>query len=158
VVRGPRCWGQLISCGGSEEDSDGELERAGCVLRLRTDGRGARLTLKGPRRMEGHMRVRVEHETTVEDAATTQVIFEALGFKVVRRYQKMREEWRLGGVEVALDHTPIGDFVEFEGERGEVLAKRCGFDPAKAENRSYLRLYADYLDRHPEAPADMVFR
>lgn len=138
-------------------DKDGELERAGCVLRLRTDGRGARLTLKGPRRMEGHMRVRVEHETAVEDAATAQVIFEALGFHVVRRYQKMREEWRLGGVEVALDHTPIGDFVEFEGERGEVLAKRCGFDPAKAENRSYLRLYADYLAQHPEAPPEMVF-
>jgi predicted adenylyl cyclase CyaB len=138
-------------------DKGGALEQAGCVLRVRADGRGARLTLKGPRRMEGHTRVRAEQETAIGDAGVAREIFEALGFQVVRRYQKMREEWRVGGVEVALDHTPIGDFVEFEGARGDVLAKRCGFDPAKAEQRSYLRLYADYLSVHPEAPPEMTF-
>ncbi len=76
---------------------------------------------------------------------------------MVRRYQKVREEWQLGGVTIALDHTPIGDFAEFEGERAEVVAKRCGFDPDKAERRSYLRLYEDYLKEHPDAPPEMVF-
>ena len=138
-------------------DRDGELERGGSVLRVRADGRGARLTLKGPRRMDGNARVRVEYETAVGDSAIAQEIFAALGYHVVRRYQKMREEWRVGGVEVALDHTPIGDFVEFEGARAEVVAKRCGFDAAKAEQRSYLRLYADYILNHPEAPPEMIF-
>ena len=77
--------------------------------------------------------------------------------QVVRRYQKVREEWHLGGVTIALDHTPIGDFAEFEGDGAETVAKRCGFDPDKAERRSYLRLYQDHLKKHPDAPPEMVF-
>ncbi len=138
-------------------DRDGELLERGCVLRLRFDGLGAHVTFKGPRRMDGATKVRLEHEFTVGDLEGAQALFESLGYKVVRRYQKMREPWRLGGVEVALDHTPIGDFVEFEGGRAETLAKRCGFDPLRAERRSYLRLYDDYLREHPNAPAEMVF-
>ena len=138
-------------------DRDGELLARGCVLRLRFDGLGAHLTFKGPRRMDGAAKVRTEHEFTVGDLEHAQALFESLGYKVVRRYQKMREPWRLGGVEVALDHTPIGDFVEFEGACAETLAKRCGFDPQRAERRSYLRLYDDYLRDHPEAPPEMVF-
>ena len=38
------------------------------------------------------------------------------------------------------------------------MAKRCGFDADKAERRSYLRLYDDYLKEHPDAPPEMVFR
>ncbi len=140
-------------------DREGQLEAAGCVLRLRRDGRGARVTYKGPRRQEGAVKVRIEHEFNVEGEGVDQAkaLFEALGYTVVRRYQKVREEWRVGGVEIALDHTPIGDFVEFEGDRAEVLAKRCGLDLKKVEQRSYLRLYDDYLKDHPEAPPEMVF-
>src|SRR4029079_12434533 len=135
-------------------DRNNELETIGCVLRLRRDGRGAYVTYKGPRRMEGAVKVRVEHEFSVEGEGVDQAkaLFEALGYRVMRRYQKVREAWRVGGVEIALDHTPIGDYVEFEGDRAEVLAKRCGLDLKKVEQRSYLRLYDDYLKDHPEAP------
>jgi len=139
-------------------DRDGALEQQGCLLRLRADGRGVRVTYKGPRRMDGHAKVRLEHETSVGDLARAQAIFESLGYRVVRRYQKVREEWRVGGVEVALDHTPMGDFVEIEGDRAEVLAKRFGLDLKKAEQRSYLRLYDDYRRDHPEAPEEMIFQ
>ena len=107
-------------------DRGNELLSSGRILRLRTDGTRARLTFKGPMRLEGNV--------------------------------KIREEWQLGGVTIALDHTPIGDFAEFEGDKAEVVAKRCGFDPEKAERRSYLRLYEDYLKEHPDAPPEMVFR
>jgi hypothetical protein len=60
-------------------------------------------------------------------------------------------------VTIALDHTPIGDFAEFEGDGAETVAKRCGFDPDKAERRSYLRLYQDHLKKHPDSPPEMVF-
>src|SRR6185312_7543156 len=96
-------------------DRDEELLSTGRILRLRTDGGRARLTFKGPMHIEGNVKVREE-----------------------------REEWQLGGVTIALDHTPIGDFAEFEGDGAETVAKRCGFDPDKAERRSYLRLYEDY--------------
>lgn len=139
-------------------DRGGELLKSGRILRLRTDGGRARLTLKGPMRLEGNVKVREELEIQVEGAEGARALLEGLGYGVVRRYQKMREEWHLGGVTIALDHTPIGDFAEFEGDGAETVAKRCGFDPHKAERRSYLRLYEDYLKEHPDAPPEMVFR
>lgn len=139
-------------------DKNGELLSSGRILRLRTDGQRARLTLKGPMHIEGNVKVREEREVEVESADETRILFEQLGYGVVRRYQKMREEWQLGGVTIALDHTPIGDFAEFEGDGAETVARRCGLDPERAERRSYLRLYEDYLKEHPEAPPEMVFR
>jgi len=139
-------------------DREGELLASGRILRLRTDGQRARLTFKGPLRLEGNMKVRQEREVEIENADEARELFQNLGYGVVRRYQKMREEWQLGGVTIALDHTPIGDFAEFEGDGAETVARRFGLDPEKGERRSYLRLYEDYLKQHPEAPPEMIFR
>src|SRR6185436_13907098 len=139
-------------------DRDGELRSGGRILRLRIDGSGGRVTLKGPLELEGNLKVREEIEFGVNDAEEARALLEGLGYRVVSRYQKIREEWQLGGVTIALDHTPIGDFAEFEGDGAETVAKRCGFDAEKAEKRSYLRLYEDYLKKHPDAPPEMVFR
>ena len=138
-------------------DRGGALETRGCVLRVRDDGRGAYLTFKGLLRLDGKTKVRREHEVRVDSAETARALLESLGYEVVRRYQKFREEWRLGTESITLDHTPIGDFAEFEGERAEVIARRCGFDPEKADVRTYLRLYEEYRAQHPEAPRDMLF-
>ena len=139
-------------------DRAGELLAQGRILRLRNDGSRSHLTFKGPMHMEGNLKVREEREIGIESADEARALFEYLGYTVVRRYQKVREEWQLGGVTIALDHTPIGDFAEFEGDGAETVAKRCGFDPEQAEARSYLGLYEDYLKEHPEAPPEMTFR
>jgi adenylate cyclase class IV len=93
----------------------------------------------------------------VENAETALELLAALGYRVTKRYQKMREEWRLGSELICLDHTPLGDFVEFEGAKAEAVAKRCGFDADSAVRKSYLMLWADYAAAHPEAPRDMIF-
>ncbi len=138
-------------------DRHGSLGAAGCLLRLRSDGSGARLTYKGPATFDGGVKERVEHEIRADDAEALREILESVGFEVVDRYQKYREEWRLGGVVVALDHTPIGDFAEFEGAAAAKLARRCGFESEAAERRNYLELYRDFRSGHPDAPAEMVF-
>ncbi len=138
-------------------DRKGELARAGAVLRVRQEGRGALVTFKGPASFEGNTKLRTEIEFRLESAETALALFRALGYEGVRRYQKIREEWRLGAETICLDHTPIGDFVEFEGDKAEAVAKRCGFDPATAVRKSYLMLYEDYVAEHPGAPPDMVF-
>jgi len=138
-------------------DRGGELEAAGRILRLRVDRRGARLTLRGPSSFDGRVKIRSEHEAGIDDAEAARAILEALGHRVVRRYQKYREQWHLGSIVISLDHTPLGDFVEFEGEGCERVARRCGFDPEESEQRTYLEIYADHLRAHPEAPAEMVF-
>lgn len=135
----------------------GALQARGCVLRLRVDAKGATLTFKGPATFDGQTKLRIEHETRVADPEQMEALLQALGFEVATRYQKMREEWRLGSVVISLDHTPIGDFAEFEGEGGERVAKRCGFDPEKAERRSYIELYEAWREDHTDAPPHMVF-
>ncbi len=138
-------------------DDGGRLEAAGSILRLRVDRRGTRLTFKGPASFEGSVKVRVEHETDVDDDKALRRILESLGFEPKRRYQKYREEWRLGSVTIALDHTPIGDFAEIEGEGCETVARRLDLESGKLEKRNYLRLYEDFLKDNPDAPPDMVF-
>lgn len=138
-------------------DRGGELAKDGLLLRLRIDAQGAHLTFKGPVRHEGKVKIREEHEVLVADAPQLQAILERLGYRVVRRYQKMREVWRLGGLIICLDRTPIGDFAEFEGVGGDKVARRCGLSPEAAEPRSYLALYEEYRKEHPEAPEDMIF-
>jgi adenylate cyclase class 2 len=138
-------------------DRDGELARAGRLLRLRVDRHGARLTFKGPATFEGGVKSRLEREVAVSDAETTCAILEALRFRVVRRYQKRRGEWTLDGVAVAVDETPLGGFVELEGGGAVAAARRCGLEPARAERRSYLKLWEDHRAEHPGAAEDMVF-
>ena len=138
-------------------DRRGELRAAGELLRLRTDGRGVRLTFKGPPSYEDGVKVRTEHETAIESAARLGAILTALGFRCERRYQKYREEWQLEEVIVALDRTPMGSFVEFEGADAAAAAVRCGCDPAEALEADYLTLYDAFRRRHPAAPVDMVF-
>ncbi|HEV8629726.1 MAG TPA: class IV adenylate cyclase [Thermoanaerobaculia bacterium] len=136
----------------------GELIGKRMVLRLRLDGHGAQLTLKGPPEWEENLKIRSELQTRLEDAEQMQLILQQLGYRVVRRYQKMREEWRIGAVVICLDHTPIGDFAEFEGQGADKLARRCGLAPEEAEPRSYLELYEDHVKANPGAPPDMVFK
>jgi predicted adenylyl cyclase CyaB len=138
-------------------DRRDELFGSSRLLRLRTDGSGCRLTFKGPPRFEESLKVRDEIEVTVAHADAMRDLLVRLGYRVVRRYEKVREEWQLAGVTVALDHTPIGDFVEFEGDDATQAAARMSFDPGAAERRSYLRLYEDWRREHPELPADMMF-
>lgn len=139
-------------------DRDGALARSGSILRLRRDRHGARVTFKGPPSFDGSVKVRVEHETSVGDHGALRRILEALGYTCERSYQKYREEWRLGSVSICLDHTPIGDFAEIEGEGCETVSRRLGLDAGQMERRNYLRLYEDHLKENPQAPPDMVFQ
>jgi len=138
-------------------DREGEIEARQCILRLRRDTHGARLTFKGPPHFESGTKVREERETRIQDPDAMERILEHLGYTLAYRYQKDREEWLVGGVTVCLDRTPIGDFTEFEGEGAERLAARFGFPSEDAEPRNYLQLYSDHRKENPDAPEDMVF-
>ena len=137
-------------------DRGDELRNLGCVLRLRLDGHGALVTFKGPARFEGAVKVRDEYETRIDELEAMRSLLEQLGYRAVTRYQKRREEWRIGGILVALDNTPMGDFVEFEGDGAEKLSERCGFEAEEAELRTYVELYSDYRREHPDAPEEML--
>ncbi len=156
--------GRLLSALTLEENwvlDDGRngLRAAGRLLRVRRAGHEGSLTLKEPGSFADGIKSRVELETVVGDAERTLAILGALGFRTVRRYQKRRETWALGAIVVALDETPMGDFVELEGAGASLAAAAAdlGLDPRDAAHGTYLDLWAAYRDAHPALPEDMVF-
>ena len=109
----------------TEAGADG----AQAVLRLRDDGGRGYLTVKGPIE-RGSMKVREEQETAVDDARVVEAAFRALGLVVGFRYEKYRTEYSLPGVTLTIDDTPVGVFVELEGEEAAIL------DAARALGRT----------------------
>jgi adenylate cyclase class 2 len=143
------------------DTADRELAARGCVLRLRRYGARRVLTFKGPAAFEGRIKVRTEHELEIGNLEAMLAVFEALGFSSAVRYEKDREAWRFEGVEVVLDHTPMGEFVEVEGPAPQLepVARSLGLDPTQAVRGSYMSLWQEFRTRNPErelAP-DMVF-
>ena len=125
------------------DDAGGGLRKAGGILRLRRTLRGGVVTFKGRRRVEDGLKSRDEIETEVSDADAAQLLLERLGFKAVFRYQKYRETWSLLEQTVVVDETPIGDFLEIEGEAEGIhqAAKALGFSRADYLTESYVGLF-----------------
>jgi adenylate cyclase class 2 len=125
------------------DDAESSLVRGGRTLRLRRTEAGALLTHKGPRRDQDGVKARPEQETAVHDPDALQAILEALGLRPVFRYQKYREVYRWGGVEIVLDETPIGTFLEIEGPAADIhqAAAALGYAAADYIRDSYAGLF-----------------
>jgi adenylate cyclase class 2 len=141
------------------DDAERKLSGSGRTVRVRRAAGRAILTYKGAARFEGGARVREERETEVSDPGETDAILRALGLQRRFRYEKRREEWRRGGCLVALDETPIGNFVEIEGSPDEIrkLIAELGLDSSEAIPYSYPELYARRRKEDPALPADMTW-
>lgn len=141
------------------DDRDGGLAGSGRTLRLRRANGETILTYKGPARFEGGIKTREERETSVSDAGEAEQILAGLGFAPRFRYEKRREEWKLAECIVALDQTPIGDFVEIEGDPSAIrqVVATLGLDPSEAIPYSYAKLYALRRQKDPSLPSDMTF-
>lgn len=119
------------------------LQERGILLRLRCAGGSSILTMKAPADGAPGYKVREETEIVVSDFAAAEKILRGIGFQPVFTYEKFRETYRLGGVLVMLDETPIGDFLEIEGVPPAIddAAARLGFCPADYITDSYRRLF-----------------
>jgi len=141
------------------DNAAGQIAGSGSTLRLRRTKAEALLTYKGPARFEEGIKRREERETVVSDAAEMEAILAGLGFTRSFRYEKHREEWRLENCLIALDQTPIGDFVEVEGDPSSIrrAVASLKLDSSEAIPYSYSKLYALRRQKEPSLPKDMVF-
>ncbi len=116
---------------------DGGLTAAGTVLRIRTRSDGepgsAVVTIKTPLHTSHGLHTRREIEYHVDDGEAARAGFEALGYAVTWRYEKRREVWQGDRIEADLDDTPLGWFVELEGDpdRIHAVAGALGFSVAE---------------------------
>ena len=146
---------------------DRALRKVRSILRLRRYGSRWLLTYKGTPDPDPHYKSRVELETEINEPRALQSIFEVLGLRQVFRYQKYRahyaqlrwgRERKRDGV-VALDETPIGDFLELEGSRAWIdrVARQLGYSRSDYTTASYGALYLEECRRKGVPPGDMVF-
>ena len=119
------------------------LKKQGILLRLRQQGARAILTMKTPVQENSIYKIREETEVEVSDFASMEKIIRAIGFQVFFIYQKYREVFTVPGAHIMIDETPIGNFIEIEGnpDRIDAVAARLGFTAADYITDSYYRLF-----------------
>ncbi len=124
------------------DNSNGDFQREGRVLRLRRDD-AIRLTYKdGSQLLDGAL-TRREIEFSVSNFDSAKQFIEALGYRVIFVYEKFRTTFELDGNHIMLDETPIGNFIEIEGamETLKPIAKRLGLNWDAAVPASYHTLF-----------------
>lgn len=130
------------------DSEDGRLRREDKMLRLRSYGEKALLTYKGPLVGGSRLKERPETQIRVDSLEAAQTLLAAIGFRPVFRYDKHREKllWQVEGsmLEVCLDETPIGFFIEVEGPREAVLAGARLLD--LSEERFIVASYAELYE------------
>lgn len=136
-----------------------QLRSRQMLLRLRQAGPKSVITWKGKGK-DGPHKSRPELETEIGSLETFSKILSEVGFAPTFRYEKYRTEFvkNDGGV-VTLDETPIGDFLELEGDADWIdrTAVELGFGPADYMLESYGRLFLDYRAKHDLEARDMTF-
>jgi len=141
------------------DDDRGRLVAAGQLLRLRRWGGAATLTFKAPVEGRHRHKVREEHETAVERPEELERILLGLGFLPIYRYQKYRTLYALGALHACVDETPLGCFVELEGEPADIdrAASSMGLGPDDYVLATYRDLHEQHARSRGERPGDLVF-
>lgn len=142
------------------DTEEASLRSSGLLLRVREAGGSNILTFKGPS-TKGRYKMREELEVNLSDAHLFEQILKRLGFNRTFVYEKYRTEFEedSGKGTATLDETPIGTFLELEGE-GEWIdrfAAQLGFKESDYITASYGTLYREWCAEHRQTPADMLW-
>ncbi len=139
---------------------DQRLRGSGQLIRIRKAGGRQILTYKGKPDASIH-KTREELEISVSDADLLAEILQRLGYAAGFVYEKYRTEYQATGEagHVLLDETPIGTFLELEGDAEWIdhMAIRLGFSKQDYVTSSYGRLYAAFCEENGVPLADMAF-
>jgi adenylate cyclase, class 2 len=148
------------------DSPDCHLGERAAVLRVRSAAGGGAITYK--ERADGvaasRFKKRVEIETAIGDPESAVAVFERLGYRKWFRYQKYRTVYRAklpdgSELHVMFDETPLGPFVELEGEE-DVIARAVellGVTPEEYVLESYIAIQAEDCRRRGKPLGDMIF-
>ena len=147
------------------DTSDQSLLKQGAALRVRSvEGKGL-VTYKGIVEESADSPIKIREEIESETSAPEHMIelFERLGYHRAFRYQKYRTIYSLmldeQELEVTFDETPMGKFIEIEGEKGRVLRvlETAGFSAEESIRLSYPELQAERCKERGVPLEDLVF-
>lgn len=127
------------------DDRGGRLHGQGILLRLRQENRKVTLTVKQPAQISEIFKVRQEIEAKVDDFEAMKKILIALDFEVFFVYEKYRRIFQRRRLLVTVDETPIGNFLEIEGDMAEIdrAAGELGFTRQDYVTATYYQLFRE---------------
>ncbi len=166
------CCGRILERNALFDTPDEDFRRRGRLLRVRTEtsapsklfpGGFARnvITSKSPAPTSAgsHFKEKLERELIMPSLRGWVPSLRSLGFRPGFRYEKYRTTFRLPGLHLDLDETPVGDFLEFEGQPKAIdrAAQALGFSSRDYIRSTYWDLYAADCLRRGRIPRNMLF-
>lgn len=143
------------------DTQDGALLATSQMLRLRQTDSRVTVTYKGPMENPASgVNIRQEIEFSASDFTLVEELFTALGYIVSFKYEKYRTTYRMGVVQIMLDETPIGAFVEVEGDSDEsiqAIAKVLALDMTAHISVNYYDLFLRAIRNLSLSVRDMTF-
>ena len=148
------------------------FRKGGCLLRLRTQiparsrlarggKRGALLTCKTHAQSAAGSRYKqnIEREVALASVRNWHRLVTSLGLRATFRYEKYRTMYRADGLVLDVDETPVGTFLELEGDTAAIdrMARRLGFGPRDYFRGTYWDLHAAECRRRGRVPGNMLF-
>lgn len=168
------CDGRVFEQNTLYDTPDEDFRRAGRLLRLRTETPAPSRTLRlpaGTRKTvftskapapgsRSRYKEKLEREVLVRHPSKWPAQLRAIGFRAGFRYEKYRTTFRLPGIHLDLDETPVGTFLELEGSRRAIdrAARALGFSPRDYIRATYWDLFQASRRRIKRPPRNMTFR
>ncbi len=138
---------------------DEQLENKKVFLRVR-DGEKKVMTVKTKIPNTGeNFKISQELEVEVSDISLVEKMLETLGFTKKLIMEKYRTEYELLGTFVALDRLPFGNYLEIEGEQGEIekVIDILGLTDKERLVSTYWHLFDDYRKDNGLTDENIVF-
>ncbi len=112
------------------------------ALRLRKISKKTFLAFKGVPQKSRKFKIREEYEAEVKNEREFKKILKSVGLSPTFQYKKNRRVFRKKRLKICLDETPVGDFLELEGEREDIVktAKALGFSKKEFIKSDYIQL------------------
>jgi len=122
------------------------------ALRVRKTNKKTFLTFKGTPQRSRKFKVRDEYETEVRNDKQLKKILKSIGLIPSFQYEKYRRIFRYKNLKICLDETKIGNFLELEGPRGEIvkITRTLGFSKKEFIKKDYVELLKKEKTLTPE--------
>ena len=165
--------GRVLERNALYDTPEGDLRRRGRLLRLRIETPAGLPGIRGgPRRAVitakasvksapgSRYKEKLEREREAPLPRRWPGILRALGMQPAFRYEKYRTAYRLPGLHLDLDETPVGDFLEIEGSPRAInhAARAMGFSLRDYIRGTYWDLYAAECRRRGRFPGNMLLQ
>jgi len=169
---GCRCSGRVRERNTLYDTPDSDIRRLGRLLRIRVETPAPSMLVRGgvrrtvitskspaPASAGSRYKEKIERELAVRSRLNWPTTLRSLGFRPGFSYEKFRSTFRLPGLHLDLDETPVGVFLELEGSPRAIdrAAKSLGFSRCDYIRGTYWEVYAAECRRRGRSPRNMLF-